>query len=340
MGYRSDNTSSIIGFLITICSIGSLIHTIFKMEGIVVFISILVMYFLIKIVPDKCIHGKRGKCDNCKEAYLLRKREIELQYQNERLEKDRQYKIQLDIVSNRNEILNQLTVFNSQSIEKMIQQTPYEFENSVANIYKELGYKVRVTSQSNDKGKDIIMFKDGKKYLVECKKYSSANLVNRPELQKFMAAIYEEKAVKGYFVTTSDFTSSAYSYPNDVNNKLELINGKDLMKLFYSVFPSQTKILKYNMVCEVCGDYIEFTYPGKFESFCKNQHVVVSNIEQLMNTKPSPRNNILTKENRCPKCNSTMKKRLSKINRQYFWGCINYPLCNGTLSVKSRNQLI
>ena len=288
-------------------------------------------------MPDKCKHGKRGKCVKCKNEYDIRQKELALKYQKEREEKERKYQIQVDIMSNQNQVLNQLAILNSQSIEKMIEQSPYEFEHSVAKIYQDLGYKVKVTSQSNDKGKDIIMYKDGEKYLVECKKYNLKNLVNRPELQKFMAAIYEEKAVKGFFVTTSDFTSSAYAYPNDVNNKLELLNGKDLMNLFYSVYPNLTKYMKYNMICEECGDTVEFKYPGTLESVCRKQHIVVSNIEQLIQSKSSFAKKNYTTENCCPKCNSQMRKKWSRINRQYFWGCINYPMCKGTLPTKSRN---
>jgi ssDNA-binding Zn-finger/Zn-ribbon topoisomerase 1 len=90
------------------------------------------------------------------------------------------------------------------------------------------------------------------------------------------------------------------------------------------------------MICEACGDSVEFIYPGPMKSICKNHHIVTSNIEELIKIKLSPKSNILSKEKFCPKCNMNMSKKWSKVNRQYFWGCNNYPRCNGTLPVKSK----
>jgi restriction system protein len=333
MRSRSDGTIELILFII---GIGYVIYEVFQFKGLIIAISILLLIFLFMLIPEKCKHGKRGKCVECKKEEDVRQKELSLKYQYEREQREFKHRIQLKIIENQNHILSQLTIFNSQSIESMTNLSPYEFEHTVAKIYQDLGYKVKVTSQSNDKGKDIIMYKDGKKYLVECKKYNSENLVTRPELQKFMAAIYEEKAVKGFFVTTSDYTSTAYEYPKDVNYKLELLSGKDLMNLVYKAYPNRTKYMNYNMICQECGDTLEFIYPGKLESVCKKRHRVVSNIEELIISNSSPRKKINSNENSCPKCNSQMTKKWSRINRQYFWGCTNYPICNGTLPTKSR----
>ena len=39
---------------------------------------------------------------------------------------------------------------------------PREFEYFVADVFRSLGYKVQVTSGSNDGGKDIILYKGTK----------------------------------------------------------------------------------------------------------------------------------------------------------------------------------
>jgi len=65
-------------------------------------------------------------------------------------------------------------------------------------MYQKLGYKTKLTSRSNDKGFDIVTSKDNVKYLVECKRYSETNLIGRELIQKFFAAVYNERAEKGF----------------------------------------------------------------------------------------------------------------------------------------------
>lgn len=310
----------------------------------IITISLIILYSLFQnTIANElktCKHGvRKGNYSNCEKCRYEKdtKNLFELKQKSE---KEKKYKIEVEILENKHLIHEKISVFNSQSIEKLYAQSPFEFENSVANIYKALGYKTQVTSKSNDGGKDIIMYKEGKKYLVECKKYSKDNLVTRPELQKFMAAIYQEKAIKGYFVTTSDYTSTGYAYPKDVNEKIELINGEGLVKLFYSAFPSKSKSISYHMICIKCGESVEFKYPGKLESVCSNEHTVISNIEDIIKEKESSSKGPKKSSSSplCPKCNSKMRKIWSKVNKEHFWGCNNYPICKKTLPLKSRLQ--
>jgi restriction system protein len=218
----------------------------------------------------------------------------------------------------------------------MLKQTPFEFEVSVAKIFEALGYRTKVTPSSNDGGKDIIMYKSGKKYLVECKKYNRNNLVGRPELQKFFAAIVQEKAIKGYFITTSDFTTAALNYPVDVDDKVELFNGERLMELFHTAFPNQSTTFQYEMVCKECGDKVPFVHPGKSEGFCSKGHQVISDIEDIIKIRSDEINKVKSRVVHCPKCSARMRKVWSRDNRQYFWGCTNYPTCRATMPLKRR----
>ena len=88
-----------------------------------------------------------------------------------------------------------------------------------------------MTRKSNDGGKDIILYKSNCKYLVECKRFKTNNKVGREYLQKFYAAICEENADLGFFVTTSDFTKDAYDYVSNWCKKIQLINGKKLVEI-------------------------------------------------------------------------------------------------------------
>lgn len=33
---------------------------------------------------------------------------------------------------------------------------------------------------------------------------------------------------------------------------------------------------------------------------------------------------------KCPKCKGPMKSRINRVTEQRFWGCADFPRCNGT----------
>lgn len=117
-------------------------------------------------------------------------------------------------------------------IEKLIKHfssCPLEFEQFVADIYKDKGFDTEVTSGSGDGGKDIIMYKGRHKYAVEVKLYSQDHKVDRERIQKLHSAMIDSDADRGIFVTTSDFTDPAYDYADKYN--IETVNGQELSKL-------------------------------------------------------------------------------------------------------------
>ena len=112
----------------------------------------------------------------------------------------------------------------------------YEFEDFIANLLKQKGFKVTQTDYSNDGGVDLIAeyFKPlfSGKYIVQCKNYTN-NLVGQPELRDLYGVVMSEKANKGILITTSDFTTQAKNFAKDKN--LELINGSVLNSLIEGV---------------------------------------------------------------------------------------------------------
>lgn len=105
---------------------------------------------------------------------------------------------------------------------------PREFEYFVADVFRSLGYKVQVTSGSNDGGKDIILYKDNEMKFVEVKRYTKTS-IGRPFIQKLHSAIVDADAVGGYFVTLSHFNKNARQYA--ANKNIELIDGDKLIHM-------------------------------------------------------------------------------------------------------------
>lgn len=119
--------------------------------------------------------------------------------------------------------------YNIQNIVKKFEDTPTDFENFSAELFKKMGYETTVTPKTNDGGFDIILNKNNIKTLVECKCYKESHKIGRPIIQKLVGANQIEKADKMLFITTSDFSPNAITYAEELS--VELINGKKLLEL-------------------------------------------------------------------------------------------------------------
>lgn len=119
----------------------------------------------------------------------------------------------------------------SQKIEELIELSPREFEEYVAELLKHSGYEnVELTPYSNDKGLDVIAYKDGVKFGIQCKRYKGT--VGSPEIQTFLGALSHAKADKGLFITTGMFSFEAEKMASE--HPIVLINRIDLAKMVFN----------------------------------------------------------------------------------------------------------
>lgn len=98
------------------------------------------------------------------------------------------------------------------AIAQLRRLSPVRFEHVVAGIFRGFGFEVKVTPPVNDGGKDAIATRGGETFLIECKRYGRKTVVGREDIHKFWAAMKDEGAVKGFFVTTGRFTAPAVEY--------------------------------------------------------------------------------------------------------------------------------
>lgn len=117
------------------------------------------------------------------------------------------------------------------TLDELIRLTPYQFEKVVGDCFRDQGYVVHQTAKTGDGGKDLVMFKGGVTYYVECKKYAKGNAIGRPLIQKLVGACYPANA-KGIFVTTSKFTQGAITEARRSN--IDLIDGQAFIKMLRS----------------------------------------------------------------------------------------------------------
>ncbi len=176
--------------------------------------------------------------------------------------------------------VDRLEKARAKSLKYLLSMEPSRFEDFIAKLFTDLGFDVTQTPYSSDGGKDAIALKDGKKYLIECKKYAADNLVGRPDLQKFYGAMAIEKADGGYFVTTSRFTDHAIYFIKHSNIKeagIELVTGDLLLSLIKETYPNENNIKSVNIMCLYCGNVLECELSEQ-EKTCSCNTIVMNNI--------------------------------------------------------------
>jgi Holliday junction resolvasome RuvABC ATP-dependent DNA helicase subunit len=109
-----------------------------------------------------------------------------------------------------------------------------EFESLISSLLTRMGFTTEMTRTTGDGGIDIIAVLDkpivGGRYLFQCKRFAPENLVGAPMVRDFYGAVTADRAVKGIFVTTSDFTVQAREFAERAG--VELIDLRRLENLF------------------------------------------------------------------------------------------------------------
>ena len=112
---------------------------------------------------------------------------------------------------------------------------PSFFEKIVVELLVKMGYggsieeAGKATRYTNDEGIDGIIKEDklGLDVIyIQAKRWEGT--VSRPEIQKFVGALAGQRAKKGVFITTSDFSKEANIYASQMDTKIVLIDGETL----------------------------------------------------------------------------------------------------------------
>lgn len=94
------------------------------------------------------------------------------------------------------------------SLKKLDSMSGSEFEYACAKILKRNGFKkVAVTQGSGDFGVDILAYKNGVKYAVQCKRYSRK--LNNSAIQEVIGGLAFYDCEKGAVMTNQYFTEPA-----------------------------------------------------------------------------------------------------------------------------------
>ncbi|HEY4497066.1 MAG TPA: restriction endonuclease [Candidatus Paceibacterota bacterium] len=113
-------------------------------------------------------------------------------------------------------------------INKIRKYSPKEFEDYIAWMFREMGFKTESVGGSYDGGIDVIAEKDGIKHYIQCKKFIIQE-VGVGAMRDFYGAIAGKVTNgKGYFITTNKFTLEAERFAED--KPIELVDQYKLIK--------------------------------------------------------------------------------------------------------------
>lgn len=103
----------------------------------------------------------------------------------------------------------------------------FQFEHYLVELFKSLKYTVKRTSDTNDFGADLILQKDGKKIVVQAKRYKGK--VGVKAIQEILGAKSYYKANSAWVITNSSYTKSALTFASKTN--VQLIDRNILIKM-------------------------------------------------------------------------------------------------------------
>lgn len=172
-----------------------------------------------------------------------------------------------------------------------------EFEMLVGEAFRRGGYAVSETGGGGaDGGVDLVLRKDGEKFLVQCKQWKAfkVGVTTIRELYGVMAA---EGAAGGFVVTSGNFTQEAKAFAEGRN--IDLIDGTALKAIINEV-----------------------------------QQQSFASTPQAPPVQPNPPP--ATADPSCPSCGSAMNKRIARQGANSgnaFWGCTTYPKCKGIIQI-------
>lgn len=166
-----------------------------------------------------------------REKLNLNRKDVEMPVSDEEVQKTPDELIEIGYQRIRSELSVEL-------LQRIKNASPKFFESLVIDLLIKMGYggskadRGTVTGKVGDEGIDGIIKEDplGLDIIyIQAKKWD-AN-VSRPEIQKFVGALQGQKANKGVFITTSQFTKDAIDYVSKVGANIVLISGYQLAEL-------------------------------------------------------------------------------------------------------------
>jgi len=118
--------------------------------------------------------------------------------------------------------------FQVWTLEKLYAASPEEFEEIIADLWRDKGYAAHTTQSSNDGGKDVVAKSGDEKVQIQAKRYEpmSDKKVGIKTVQRAGNLLHDDKTTLVVVATTANFTNPAKEEAKGID--LELWDGPSL----------------------------------------------------------------------------------------------------------------
>lgn len=106
-----------------------------------------------------------------------------------------------------------------------------QFEESVAQLFRKHGYTARITNQGGDGGVDIWIERDGKKMIVQCKRYNKP--IGPHVIRDLYGTMHQLKVDEACIASTGGFTKGVREFADGKN--IELLDLNRIVELNKSI---------------------------------------------------------------------------------------------------------
>jgi Holliday junction resolvasome RuvABC ATP-dependent DNA helicase subunit len=112
-------------------------------------------------------------------------------------------------------------------VTKVCGMTAVTFKEFTVSLFREMGYTVEITPGTSDNGIDLLLRKNNQLIGVQCKRSNTP--IREAVIRDFHGALISSGAQSGYVITTSTFTSHAYSFAE--GKPIQLVDLEALLDL-------------------------------------------------------------------------------------------------------------
>lgn len=172
-----------------------------------------------------------------------------------------------------------------------------QFELLVGEAFRRQGYAVEETGQGGaDGGIDLILRRDGRRTLVQCKQWRRYR-VPAPVVREMFGLLGHHHADAVLVVALGNFTADARRFA--AGKPIRLIGGETLLRMIREVQAA----------------------PAQAVATARPLKPMLVHAPRGVETVVPPA---------CPRCGKAMVERSNKRTGEVFWGCSAFPACRGT----------
>ncbi len=190
-----------------------------------------------------------------------------------------------------------------------------DFERVVGEAFRQRGYRVEENGLGGaDGGIDLLLKRDGRTTLVQCKQWRRQKVDVRVVREMFGLLAHHD-AQHVIVVSVGDFTADAQRFAQ--GKPIELINGDALLAL---VREGQARLAEATTAApgQTRATHVSPRQP-RVEPDAVATEAASHDTARADHAPPT-----------CPRCNAAMVRRANKQSGSAFWGCSRFPACRGT----------